>query len=209
MTESTQIVHVVDDDASFARALSRQLRGHGFKVQTFGSATEFLAHVPPEARGCVVLDLAMPELDGLAAQEAMARAGHALPIVFLTGHGDVPSTVSAMRGGAEDVLTKVAPEEALLAAIRRALARDANETVRRVRMRALHHRFAALTPREVQVLHLVLQGRLNKQIAWELGIHERTVKLHRTSLTAKIGVSSVAELAQLAHEADWHQDEAG
>ncbi len=209
MTGSTQIVHVVDDDASFARALARQLRAHGFEVQTFASATDFLAQVPRDTRGCVVLDLAMPVLDGLALQEAMARAGHCLPIVFLTGHGDIPSTVRAMRGGAEDVITKLAPEEALLAAIRRALARDEHQAELRVRVRALHERFAGLTPREVQVLHLVLQGRLNKQIAWELGIHERTVKLHRTSLTAKVGVSSVAELAQLAHEAGWHPDEAG
>jgi FixJ family two-component response regulator len=195
------IVFVVDDDASFRTAVARLLRASGFAVRTFASAVEFLARPEAETPGCVLLDLQMPGLSGLDLQELLARGGHSPPVVFLTGQGDIPSSVQAMRRGAEDFLTKRAPKEQLLDAVRRALARDARERIERARLVALRARFAALSARELEVLKLVVQGKLNKQIAGDLGIHERTVKLHRTAITTKLGVPSVAELAKLWLEA--------
>ena len=188
------VVYLVDDDASFARALARLLGASGFRVRSFSSGAELLAAVSPESQGCVVADLAMPGIDGLELQERLARGGVHLPFVFLTGRGDIPSSVRAMRGGAIDFLEKHAPKETLLAAVQRALAssRDMGE---------LRRRFAALTGRELEVLRHVVRGRMNKQIAADLGIHERTVKLHRTALTTKLGVRSAAELATLARDA--------
>jgi two-component system, LuxR family, response regulator FixJ len=143
----------------------------------------------------------MPEMDGIDLQEALRRTGNSLPVIFLTGHGDVPTTVQAMKGGAEDFLTKNAPKEALLAAIGRALERNARDRARTASLQEKRRLFESLTDREREVLRHVLQGQLNKQIAAELGIHERTVKLHRTHVTTKLGVHSVAELARLAQEA--------
>ena len=143
----------------------------------------------------------MPGLSGLDVQEALARAGHPLPVVFPSGHGDIPTTVQAMRRGAEDFLTKRAPKEALLDAVKRALARDARERAERARLGALRARFAALTPREREVLAHVLTGQLNKQIAGDLGIDQRSVKRHRTSLMLKLQVQSVAELTHRVEEA--------
>jgi FixJ family two-component response regulator len=194
-------VHVVDDDASFLTATSRLLRASGFAVKTFASAGDFLAQREVNAAGCVVADLQMPEMNGLDLQTALARTGNPLPILFLTGHGDIPSTVRAMRDGAEDFLEKRAPKAKLLDAVKRALARDARERGERARQREVRVLFAALSDRELEVLGHVVQGRLNKQIADALGIHERTVKLHRTAITTKLGVPSVAELTRLAQEA--------
>jgi two-component system response regulator FixJ len=194
-------VFVVDDDASFATGLKRMLRASGYAVKSYTSAAEFLAHRPAGAAGCVVADLQMPGMNGMALQQTLAQSDDPLPIVFLTGHGDIPASVMAMRRGAEDFLTKTAPREQLLEAIRRALARDARERRARAHRSGLQGRFAALTPREREVLAQVLRGRLNKQIAADLGIDERSVKRHRTSLMAKLQVRSVAELAQLAAEA--------
>jgi two-component system response regulator FixJ len=194
-------VFVVDDDISFVRAVSRLLRASGFHVTAFDSAQTFLAHMEPDLAGCVLTDLQMPGMDGIALQQALQKAGSLLPILFLTGHGDIPSSVQAMRGGAEDFLTKHAPKEDLLAAVNRALTRNAEDRAERDRLRALRRPFERLTGREREVLHHVLQGKLNKQIAADLGIHERTVKLHRTGITTKLGVHSVAELAHLVQEA--------
>jgi FixJ family two-component response regulator len=143
----------------------------------------------------------MPGLSGLDVQEALAGLGHALPVIFVTGHGDIPTSVQAMRRGAEDFLTKRAPKEDLLGAVRRALDRDARERTERMRLDALRARLATLTPREREVLRHVVQGRQNKQIACDLGIHERTVKLHRTAITTKLDVHSAAELTRLWMEA--------
>jgi two-component system response regulator FixJ len=195
------LIRVVDDDASFRRAVARMLRASGFAVKTFASAAEFLARPEVEVPGCVLVDLQMPGSSGLDLQEALAQAGHAMPVVFLSGHGDIPTTVQAMRRGAEDFLTKRASREELLTAVRRALARDVRERAERARREALRGRFAALSPREREVLQHVVQGKLNKQIAADLGIHERTVKLHRTAITTKLGVFSVAELTKLWVEA--------
>ena len=194
-------VHIVDDDPSFLTATSRLLRASGFAVKTFSSASEFLAQLDTDAPGCVVADLQMPGMNGLDLQSALARSRNPVPILFLTGQGDIPSSVVAMRSGAEDFLEKRAPKEALLDAVRRALARDAQEREERARQRKLRARFDTLTKRELEVLAHVVQGRLNKQIAGDLGIHERTVKLHRTAITTKLRVQSVAELTRLTDEA--------
>jgi FixJ family two-component response regulator len=187
-------VHLVDDDASFRRALERLLAAHGFAVQAFDSGTQLLAHLSVAARGCVIMDLQMPGLDGLEVQERLAGKGISLPVVFLTGRGDIPTSVRAMRRGAVDFLEKDAPQDELIAAVKRALHADAAAA-------ATRQRFQKLSERELQVLHQVVRGRMNKQIAAELGIHERTVKLHRSAITAKLGVRSAAEIATLAREA--------
>ncbi len=170
-------------------------------MRPFNSALEFLARLDPETSGCALVDLQMPEMNGLDLQAALTRTRKAMPIIFLTGQGDIPSTVRAMREGAEDFLEKRAPKEKLLEAVRRAIARDAQEHAARARAREVWARFEKLSDREREVLEHVLRGALNKQIADDLGICERTVKLHRTSITTKLGVQSVAELARLAQEA--------
>ncbi len=203
MSGREPVVFLVDDEESSLRATARLLNASGFSVRSFTSAARLLAEAAadPEIPGCVIADLQMPGLDGLELQRALAAAGCLLPVVFLSGHGDISSSVRAIRGGAEDFIEKTAPAEELLAAIRRALARNAQELTAVNARRLLHARFEALTPREHQVLLHVVRGRLNKQIAADLGIHERTVKLHRTAITAKLGVHSVAELTSLCHDA--------
>ena len=200
-------IHIVDDDASFLTATARLLRASGFVVKTFVSAAEFLTQREADAPGCVVADLHMPEMDGLDLQAALARTRNPLPILFLTGQGDIPSSVRAMRRGAEDFLEKRAPMEKLLDAVRRALDRDARERAARDRQREVRARFETLTEREREVLGHVVRGRLNKQIADNLGIGERTVKLHRTAITTKLGVPSVAELMRLVQEAGMFGDD--
>jgi FixJ family two-component response regulator len=201
MNATEPTVHLVDDDASVLTATSRLLRASGFTVRAFASAAEFLEQRDPDAPGCVLADVQMPAMNGLELQVALARSHNPLPIVFLTGAGDIPSSVRAMRDGAEDFLEKRAPPAELLGAVNRALARDAREREARGRQRELRARFDALTKRELEVLGHVVRGRLNKQIAGDLGIHERTVKLHRTAITTKLRVQSVAELTRLAGEA--------
>jgi len=201
MNEPTPIVHVVDDDTSFLTAISRLLRANGFSVKTYSSAHEFLAQRDADSPGCVLADLQMPEMNGLDLQSALTEASNPLPILFLTGHGDIPTSVRAMRGGAEDFLEKRAPQKKLVDAVTRALARGSRERELRARQRELRARFGTLTERELEVLSLVVQGKLNKQIAGDLGIHERTVKLHRTAITTKLKVQSVAELTRLTQEA--------
>ena len=201
MNAIASVVHIVDDDASFLAAVSRLLRANSFSVKTYSSAQEFLAQRDADAPGCVLADLQMPEMSGLDLQAALAQTSNPLPILFLTGHGDIPSSVQAMRDGAEDFLEKRAPKEKLLEAVTRALARDSRERAARHRQRELRALFDTLTEREREVLSHVVQGRLNKQIAGDLGIHERTVKLHRTAITTKLKVQSVAELTRLTEEA--------
>jgi len=197
---SEVIIHIVDDDASFLRAVSRLIRAAGHAVKTFSSAADFLACLAPGARGCVIADLRMPGLNGLDLQESLARSGYHLPLIFLTGHGDVPTSVRAMRNGAEDFLLKLAPRERILEAISRAIQREQREHDTRMKN---HERLAllqSLTPREREVLERVVAGKMNKQIAAELFIDERTVKFHRTNITTKLRVDSVAELVHLARE---------
>lgn len=201
MSPSGPVVYVVDDDASWLTAVARFLRASGHAVETFPSAAEFLDRLPGNPEGCVLADLRMPGLDGHQLQEALERLGSPLPIVFVSGHGDVPDAARAFKHGAEDFLTKVAPKEELLDAVNRALARGAREGKDRAQRRALLAGWETLTPREREILAWVLQGRLNKQIAGRLGLNERTVKLHRTSITRKLRLSSVAELTRWAQEA--------
>ncbi len=194
-------VYVVDDDISHLRSITRLLRAAGFRVVMHDSATELLADLRPDAAGCVLTDLMMPGMDGIDLQEKLRQAGNPLPVVFLTGHGDVPATVRAMKGGAEDFLTKNSPKEDLLAAVDRALERNARDRSEQAKRDEKRRVFETLTDREQQILQYVLKGLLNKQIASELGIHERTVKLHRTHITTKLGVHSVAEISRLVQDA--------
>lgn len=201
MVSEKTTVFVVDDDLSFLTAVSRLLRAAGFDVRTFPSAKDFLDAFPPAAQGCVIADLKMPGLSGLDLQNTLSKGDNPMPVVFLTGHGDIPTSVKAMRHGAEDFLTKRAPKEALLDAVKRALARDAQAREERERRRESRARFEALTPREREVLAHVLQGKLNKQTAFDLRITDRTVKIHRRSLMEKLRVQSVTELTRVVQEA--------
>jgi two-component system, LuxR family, response regulator FixJ len=202
---SATTVFVVDDDVSFLKSVTRLLQASGLLVKAFSSATDFLAQRPAHSPGCVVADLQMAGMNGMELQAILAKTNNPLPIVFLTGRGDVPTSVEAMRHGAEDFLSKLAPKEELFAAVRRALIRDAQGREARVRRRELRARFDRLTLRERQVLGHVLDGAKNRQIGSVLAIDERSVKRHRTSLMAKLRVQSVAELVHLANEADWEQ----
>ncbi|HEV2327528.1 MAG TPA: response regulator [Verrucomicrobiae bacterium] len=193
-------VYVIDDDGSFLKSVSRLLSAVGYAVKAFGSAEAFLNQLAPDMAGCIVADLQMPGMDGLKLQQALAKTTNPMPIIFLTGQGDIPTSVSAMRGGAEDFLTKRAPKEHLLAAIERALERDRIERTERGRVQNLRDRFDDLSERELEVLGHVVQGKMNKEIAADLNINERTVKLHRTNITRKLKVHSVAELTRLADE---------
>jgi two-component system, LuxR family, response regulator FixJ len=193
-------IFIVDDDTSVLKSMARFLRAAGYTVHAFESAESFLEQHKPDISGCVVADLQMPGMDGLKLQEALRKTANPLPMIFLTGQGDIPKSVSAMRSGAEDFLTKRAPKEELLAAIERALDRDVKERQQRDRQRDLSHRFEELSERELEVLGHVVQGKMNKEIAADLSINERTVKLHRTSITRKLKVQSVVELTRLADE---------
>jgi len=194
-------VFVVDDDVAFLRAVSRLLRAAGFRVVIHNSAAELLAELRPDTHGCVMSDLMMPDMNGWALQCALRQAGCLLPLVFLTGHADVATCVHAMRAGAEDFLTKESSQDTWLAAVARALARNEQELAWQAQLRALRRPFELLSAREREVLGHVVQGQLNKQIASDLGIHERTVKLHRTHITTTLGVRSVAELTRMVQAA--------
>ena len=202
-------VHLVDDDPDFLAATRRFVRSAGFPVASFSSVADLLAQVSTETRGCVVADLVMPEVGGLELQPLLTRQGVLMPVVFLTGHGSIPSSVQAMRGGAIDFIEKLAPKEELTAAITRALERDAEEHLARAKLAERRRRFAMLTEREREVLGLVVRGQRNKQIAGTLGVTERTVKHYRGVISTKLGVHSVAQLAILASEASLEKDTRG
>ena len=194
MTAAAATVHVVDDDDSFRTAISRLLRTSGYEVKAYKSAGEFLLEPPPHGPGCLLLDLHMPGPSGLELQEAIARRGDGLPVIFLTAHGDVRKTVRAMRQGASDFLTKPVQREELFAAVRSALDRQTQDESTAAWRRDLAARYALLTPRELEVLERVVKGALNKQIAAALGMTERTVKAHRAKIMQKMQVDSLAEL---------------
>jgi len=193
-------IHIVDDDDSFRRAVSRLLQAAGFAVQGYASAAEYLLARADEQPGCVVLDVSMPGLDGLELQAALAKEGASLPMVFVTGHGDIPMSVRAMKTGAVDFLTKPVKKEALLQAVQAALARDAERRTAREQFLKRRAGIESLTPREREVFDLVTAGKLNKQIAAELGTAERTVKAHRANIMEKMQVESLAELVHIAAE---------
>lgn len=192
---------LVDDDAGVLKALSRLLRAAGYEARTYSSPQHFLDEHDPSVPGCAVLDLAMPGLDGLALQERLAAAGTERPIIFLTGNGSIPSSVQAMKAGAVDFLTKPVARHQLLAAVERAAERDAQARQARADRQSIENRLATLTPREREVLQHVVAGRLNKQIAAALGTVEKTIKVHRGRMMAKLGVRNVAELVRLAERA--------
>jgi FixJ family two-component response regulator len=194
------IVYVVDDDPSFRKAVSRLLRTAGLEVETLASAQEFLDHPMVDRPSCLVLDVRMPGPSGIALQAALREARRDLPIVFMTGHGDVSTSVRAMKGGAVDFLEKPFRAAELLACVQRGLARSRQSRVERAERTTVERRFATLTPREQDVLRLVVTGLLNKQIAGELGIAEKTVKIHRGQVMQKMEAGSVAELVPMAQK---------
>lgn len=192
------LIHVVDDDDSLRSALQRLLAAAGYRVKAYASAGEFLLDPPADAPGCLLLDLRMPGPSGLDLQEALARHGIRLPVIFLSGHGDLATGVRAMKAGAVDFLSKPVEREPLLAAVARALELDAAQRAASGVDREMRARFAQLTAREREVFELVAAGRLNKQIADALGIAERTVKAQRAQVMAKLGAANAAELGRIA-----------
>ena len=194
-------VFLVDDDAGVLKALSWLLRARGYDTQSFTSPQEFLAGHDATKPGCAVLDVSMPGLDGLELQQALAAGGCARPVIFLTGRGDIPTSVRAMRAGAIDFLTKPVSDDDLLAAIARAEKEDAETRQADTELQSIAARIALLTPREREVMTHVIAGKLNKQIAADLGSAEKTVKVHRSRVMEKMGVRSVAALVRLTAKA--------
>jgi FixJ family two-component response regulator len=194
-------VFLVDDDSGVLKGLSRLLRANGYDARPFTSAREFLDRADPAAPGCAVLDVAMPGLDGLALQAALTDRGGQRPIIFLTGTGSIPTSVRAMKAGAIDFLTKPVKEKDLLNAIARAQDVDGKNRQVSAELAAISAKIATLTPREREVLSHVVAGRLNKQIAADLGTAEKTIKVHRGRMMQKLGVRTVADLVRLAEKA--------
>jgi FixJ family two-component response regulator len=200
VTQATATIHVVDDDESLRTALMRLLRAAGYVVRTYASAGDFLLNRPENASGCVILDVRMPGPSGFELQEAIAKLDESLPIIFLSGHGDIPMSVRAIKAGAVDFLTKPVRRETLLQAVRTALAGNAETCATRELLHSLRSRYDSLTPREREVFARVVSGKLNKQIAGELGTCERTVKAHRAHVMEKMQLTSVAELVHAADQ---------
>lgn len=194
-------VFVVDDDAAVLKSLSRLLRSAGLAVAAYSSPREFLDHHNPQWPGCIVLDVAMPGLNGLELQQVLVAGGHERSIVFLTGNGDIPMTVQAMKGGAVDFLTKPVNDDKLLQAVRAAIDQDLWKRQNRDEVAEIEQRLATLTPREREVLEHVISGKLNRQTAADLGTVEKTIKVHRARVMEKMQAQSVAELVRLAEKA--------
>ena len=200
MIESEPVVFVVDDDRSIREATQSLLASVGLRVETFVTAQEFLGAKRPDAPSCLVLDVRLPGLSGLDLQRELAAAGTPVPIVFITGHGDIPMSVQAMKAGAVEFLTKPFRDQQLLDAIQQAIERDRVERRRRTEVVELRRRFESLTPREREVMEHVIAGKLNKQIAFDLGVSEKMVKVHRGRVMEKMRAGSLAELVRLADE---------
>jgi FixJ family two-component response regulator len=198
MTEGA--VFVVDDDPSFRRAIKRLVESVGLQVELFGSAHEFLRAHRSDAPSCLVLDIRLPGISGLDFQRELGDANIHIPIIFITGHGDIPMSVRAMKAGAVEFLTKPFRDQDLLDAIQQALQRDQTTRRREAEVAILRERFESLTPGERKVLPLVVSGRLNKQIAAEIGTSEATVKVHRSHLMKKMGASSTADLVRMSEK---------
>lgn len=201
MTDGKFTVFLVDDDAGVLKALARLLQARGYEVQAFASPQAFLASHDASVPGCAVLDVSMPDLDGLALQQALTAERIQRPVIFLTGKGDIPTSVRAMKAGAIDFLTKPVSDDDLLAAIAHAETEDAATRSANADLCSINARFADLTPREHEVMTHVVAGRLNKQIAGDLGTVEKTIKVHRGRVMSKLGVRSVADLVRLAEKA--------
>ena len=198
MTEPHGVVFVVDDDASFRESLKDLIQSIGLRVEEFASAEAFLHSKRLDLPGCLVLDVRLKGLSGLDLQQRMAKAKIEIPTIFITGHGDIPMTVQAMKAGAVEFLTKPFRDQDLIDAIQQALERDRNTRKQRANIGELHDRYRSLTPREREVMGLVVTGLLNKQIAGELGTSEASVKVHRQHVMEKIGAGSLAELVRMA-----------
>ena len=198
MTEADAIVFVVDDDEGMRQSLKNLVGSVGLRVEAFASAQEFLRIKVIDMPGCLVLDVRLPGLSGLDLQKRMADAGIEIPIIFITGHGDIPMTVQAMKAGAVEFLTKPFRDQDLLDAIQQALERDRIAREQRAEIEELRGRLDSLTPREREVMGLVVTGLLNKQIAGELGTSETTIKIHRHQVMEKMGAGSLAELVRMA-----------
>jgi FixJ family two-component response regulator len=193
------VVHIVDDDASFRTAIQRLLRASGYAVETYESAEQLLQRLPDGASpSCILLDIRIPGLSGPDLQDQLAALGSHLPIVFLTGHADVPTTVKVMKAGADDLLTKPVTKDELIGAIERAIARNRAWREKNEQLHSLQKLVDSLTPRERQVFERVARGRMNKEIARELGATERTIKAHRSNIMDKLHIASIAELVLIA-----------
>jgi FixJ family two-component response regulator len=198
MTSPTPMIHIVDDDASFRTSMSRLLRASGYQTILYESGDAFLKQPPADDAGCILLDLQMSGVQGLELQEHLARIGNILPIIFLTAHGDIRGSVQAIKAGAEDFLPKPVSREALFECVDRALARNIEQRQQQDRLTAMRSLAARLTPREADVFALVVRGKLNKQIAHQLGTTVRTIKAHRQAVMEKLDVKSIAEAVSIA-----------
>jgi FixJ family two-component response regulator len=205
MSESVPTIHVVDDDEAMRDSMTWLLEGEGYRVACYDSAAAFLAARSDDMRGCLVLDVRMPDMSGLELHERLESLGSVLPIIFVTGHGDVPMAVSALQRGACDFIEKPFNNEDLLSRIRRALELECQLAARRQRDTAISHRAGQLTPREREVMRLVVAGKLNKQIADELNISMKTVEAHRARVMEKMDVRTLAELVKASMALDEHQ----
>jgi len=198
--DAPPVVFVIDDDSSIRTALSNLLRSVGLQAEVYASPQDFLHSAAPEGPACIVLDVRFPGRSGLDLQQELAAANRPLPIIFMTGHGDIPMTVRAMKAGAVEFLTKPFRDQDLLDAVAVALERDRARRAGEERIDELRGRLLTLTPREREVLHLVIAGRLNKQIAGELGVSEMTVKIHRRHMMRKMQASRIVELVRMADQ---------
>lgn len=201
MSQPQPIIYIVDDDLGMRKALGRLCQAAGWRVHLFASAREFLDHGAPESPACLLLDVSMPGLSGLDLQTELAARHFQIPIVFLTGHGDIPTSVKAIKAGAVDFLTKPFQERSVVAVVTEALRKDAQQASDKTERESVRRRLDTLTPREREVFDLVIKGLLNKQIAMELGTSEQTIKVHRGRVMEKMEVQSVAELVQAAVKA--------
>jgi FixJ family two-component response regulator len=202
----TPTIFIVDDDPAVLKAQARVLREEGWSVETFESAEAFLERSGGMTDGCLVLDVTMPGIDGFALQRKLAESGRSLPVVFVSGYGDIPTSVRAMKAGATDFLAKPVPSQVLIAAVREALDQETSARQQRAEVEALRHRLNSLSPRERHVLGALAEGKLNKQIAADLGIVEQTVKFHRARIMERMQAKTVAELMHIAARAGIGRD---